>query len=126
VSGTFPTLPGLDIAVKRTEIYSTLVQAGATGKEQRSSFQSTPRYQFDLTFNFFRQTAFSAQTTFDELASLVTFFETQKGQWDTFSFTDPVDSTVRTCRFAQDTLDIQRIVSLCWKGASAVKLISTK
>jgi hypothetical protein len=126
VSGTFPTLPGLDIAVKRTEIFSTLVQPGSTGKEQRASFQGTPRYQFELTFNFFRQTNFSAQTTFDELSTLVTFFETQKGQWDTFSFTDPVDGTVRTCRFAQDQLDIQRIVNLAWKGASAVKLISTK
>jgi len=126
VSGTFPTLPGLDISVKRSEIYSTLVQPGATGKEQRASFQSTPRFQFDLTFNFFRQTGFSANTVSDELAALQTFFETQKGQWDTFSFTDPVDSTVRTCRFAQDQLDIERIVALAWKGASAVRLISTK
>lgn len=126
MSGTFPTLPGLNIAIKRTEIYSTLVQPGATGKEQRASFQATPRFQFDLTFNFFRQAAFSAQTVFDELSSLQTFFETQKGQWDTFNFTDPVDSTVRTCRFAQDTMDIERIVYLCWKGASAMKLISTK
>ena len=66
------------------------------------------------------------QTVFDELSSLQTFFETQKGMWDTFSFPDPVDSTVRTCRFAQDTMDIERIVYLCWKGASAMKLISTK
>ena len=126
MSGTFPTLPGLDISVKRTDVYSTMVQAGGTGKEQRASVQATPRYRFELTFNFFRQTNFSAQTTFDELASLVTFFETQKGRWDAFNFTDPVDGTVRTCRFDQDELDIQRIVQLCWKGVSAVKLISTK
>jgi hypothetical protein len=62
----------------------------------------------------------------DELAALQTFFETQKGQWDTFNYTDPVDSTVRTCRFAMDSMDIERIVNLCWKGASAVRLISTK
>ena len=112
MSGTFPTLPGLDIAVKRSEAYSTAVQVGSSGKEQRASFQATPRFSFELTFNFFRQTAFSAQTTFDELANLQTFFETQKGRWDTFSFTDPVDSTVRTCRFDQDTLSIERIVAL--------------
>ncbi len=126
MSGTFPTLPGLDIAVKRSEAYSTAVQVGSSGKEQRASFQATPRFSFELTFNFFRQTAFSAQTTFDELASLQTFFETQKGRWDTFSFTDPVDSTVRTCRFDQDTLSIERIVALAWKGAAAVRLISVK
>lgn len=126
MSGTFPTLPGLDIAVKRTELYSTLVQPAASGKELRATFWSTPKFQYELTFNCFRQTGFSANTVSDELAALQTFFESQLGQFNTFNFTDPVDSTVKVCRFAQDTMDIERIVNLCWKGASAVKLIQVK
>ena len=126
MTATFPTLPGLDIAVKRTEIFATMVQPGASGKEQRASFWSTPRFQFDLTFNFFRQANFSAQTTFDELATLQTFFESMLGQFNTFNFTDPVDGSTKLCRFAQDTMDIEQIVQKAWKGASAMKLISVK
>ena len=121
----FPTLKGLDIAVKRTEIYSTLVQAAASGKELRASFQSTPRYQFELTFNFLRQSGYSSNTPSDELATLQAFFESMLGQWGTFTYTDPVDSTVRTCRFAQDTIDFTRIGNKVWDGG-VVKLISVK
>lgn len=126
MSGTFPTLPGLAISVKRYEVYSTVVQVGSSGKEQRGSFQATPRFTYELTFNCFRQTGFSPNTVSDELAALQAFFESQLGQMLTFNYTDPVSSSVVTCRFAQDTMDIERIVALCWKGASAVKLITVK
>ena len=121
----FPTFKGIDVAVKRSEIYSTLIQAGATGKEQRASFQSTPRYQFELTFNFLRQTGYSTNTVSDELATLQAFFESVLGQFGTFTFTDPVDSTVRTCRFAQDNDDLTRIGAKVWDGG-VIKIITVK
>jgi len=125
MAGTFPTLKGLDIAVKRSEIYSTMVQVGSSGKEQRGSFQATPRFQFELTINFLRQTGYSTNTVSDELATLQAFYEAQLGQMLTFSYTDPVDSTVRTCRFMEDVQGLTRIGGKVWDGG-VVKLITVK
>ena len=126
MTATFPALPGLDIAVKRTELYSTLVQAGQSGKVLRASFWSTPQYEYELTFNFLRQTSFSPMTSYDELATLKTFFDSMLGQYGSFNYTDPVDGVVRLCRFAQDSMDIEQIVILAWKGSSGMKLITVK
>jgi hypothetical protein len=64
-------------------------------------------------------------TLVDELSTLVTFFETHKGKWDSFLFNDPVDGAQRRVRFAQDNLDLERIVNLVWAG-NAIELISVK
>jgi len=94
-SQVFPSLPGLDIAVKRTQSHATLVQTAASGKEQRASFRSgRPRYSYSLTFNFLRQSGFSRNTVYDELAKLSQFMADMKGRFDSFLFTDPVASTV--------------------------------
>jgi hypothetical protein len=121
----FPTLPGLDIATKRSEIYSTGVQAAVSGKDLRAAWWSTPKYQYTLTINFLRQANFSLQTVGDELVTLTNFYETHKGQWDSFLFNDPVDGVQRRVRFMQDSLDLEQIVRLAWKGGS-IKLLSVK
>ena len=95
----FPTLPGLDIAIKRSVITSTMVQPASSGKEQRGTFWSTPRYSFDLTLNFARQAGFSAQTAFDEAQTLISFFAGQGGQGGKlipFWLTDPFNATAVT------------------------------
>jgi hypothetical protein len=122
----FPdTLMGFDIKVTRKEIYSTIVQSAASGKELRAGLWSTPRYSYQLNLNFVRQSGFSVNTLVDELSTLVTFFETHKGKWDSFLFNDPVDGAQRRVRFAQDNLDLERIVNLVWAG-NAIELISVK
>ena len=122
----FPSLPGLDISVKRRTIFSNLTQTGASGKRFKAAYTGIPLYGYDLTFNFLRQAGFSPQTAADELKALSDFFEQMYGSWGTFNFTDPLDGTPRICSFDQDTLDLERVVALCWKGASAVKLITVK
>lgn len=89
----FPTLPGLAIEVKRSVLTSTVVQGASSGKEQRGTFWSTPRYAFDLTINFLRQASFSAQTAFDEAQTLISFFAAQGGQLTPFWLIDPYSST---------------------------------
>ena len=122
----FPTLPGLDIAVKRSEAFSTFVQVAASGKELRASYASTPVFHYELTFNFLRQAGYSPLTVFDELATLTGFFETHKGMWDSFLFNgDPVDGVQRRCRFEQDNLDLEQIVAKAFNGGS-LKLKSVK
>ena len=89
----FPALPGFDIAVKRTPLFSTQIQAAPSGKELRASWWSFPRWQYDLTLNFVRQAGFSAQTLYDEAATLVSFHAQHRGSWDSFLFSDPYDSS---------------------------------
>ena len=122
----FPdTLMGIDIAVARSVIYATKIQTASSGKELRASFQSTPRYAYELTLNFLRQSGFSVNTLLDEAAALSAFYVTHRGQWDSFLYNDPVDGVQRRVRFAQDNLDLKRIVNLCWDGGT-IKLISVK
>lgn len=90
----FPTLSGFDIKVAREQLYATAVQVAASGKELRASWWSTPRYRWQLTLNFARQAGFSINTASDEAAALTTFFQTHRGRWDSFLFTDPFESSV--------------------------------
>lgn len=126
MTAMFPSLPGLDIAVKRTIAWSNAKQIGTSGKEQRAAFWSTPRYQYELTFNVLRQIGFSPNTIQDEVAILTGFFNSMQGSFGSFNFTDPTDSVTRLCRFDQDTLDLEQIVFLAWKGGSSLKLITLK
>ena len=77
MTNVFLSLPGLAIDVKRNVLTSTVVQPASSGKEQRASFWSSPRYEWELTFNFLRQASFSPNTWYDEAANLVAFFAGQ-------------------------------------------------
>ena len=122
-SSVFPSFAGVDIAIKRSEIYATKIQTSVSGKELRASFQSTPRYRYELRLNFLRQAAYNTVT--DEVAQLKTFFDTMLGSWDSFLFNDPVDSVQRRVRFEQDNMDLEQLVTGAWDGQT-IKLISVK
>jgi hypothetical protein len=122
-NAVFPTFPGLDIAVKRSAVYATKIQTSSSGKELRASFQSTPRYHYELRMNFLRQAAFN--TIVDEVATLKAFFDMMLGAWDSFFFTDPVDGVQRRVRFEQDNMDLEQLVVGAWDGQT-IKLVSVK
>ena len=121
---TFPDFPGLDIKIKRGENYSTMVQTSASGKELRGTFWSTPRYHYEMTFNFLRQEAFSALTLADEIKALRDFFESVLGQWGAFYLIDPLDGISRKVRFEQDSLDLEQVFFQLW--SSSLKFVSLK
>lgn len=87
-SAVFPDLPGLDIKVRKTPIWNTKIQTAVSGKELRAAFYSYPLYKFGLSFNFLRAGAEA------ELQSIVGFFNARRGRFDSFLFTDPIDSVV--------------------------------
>lgn len=116
---TFPTFIGLDISVVRTTIYATKVQRSGSGMERRAKFQATPLYRFRLRINSLRTTRAG-----NEVTALASFFERMAGQFDTFSFTDTVDGTVRTCRFESDELDLEQIVALLF--STGITFITVK
>nr|WP_306672101.1 DUF2460 domain-containing protein [Geothrix sp. SG10] len=89
----FPTLAGIDIAVKRTPIWATKVQTTSSGKELRASWQSTPRWRYEFPVNFVRRAGFSANTPSDEMTAILSLFNAVRGKWDSFLYTDPYSNT---------------------------------
>ena len=109
---TFPTFPGMKIEVTRTPQWSTKVHAGSSGTEQRVSFYSAPLYEFTLNIEFLRERFSGGAQT--EASTLTAFFNARQGSLDSFLFTDPLDGTVRTVRFKEDRIDIERLANGLW------------
>lgn len=100
MSAIFPALPGLDIGVKRTIQFATSVQTSTTsGKELRAQWWSSPRYEWELDFNFLRQNGFSTNTLSDEAQALHNFFDQMSGQYAAFWYTDPYNNSVTAQNF---------------------------
>jgi hypothetical protein len=99
MTAVFPSLPGLDIGVKRTVLTSTGVQSGTSGTEQRASWWSSPKYEYEVTFNALRQLTGNFTVSQDEAQVLSNFFTGLGGQFATFYFTDPLNSVASTLSF---------------------------
>lgn len=87
-NAVFPDLPGLEIKVKKTPIWNTRVQTAVSGKELRASLYSTPLYELALSYSVLRAGAEA------ELQNVVGFFNARKGKFDSFLYSDPLDSSV--------------------------------
>ncbi len=85
----FPTLPGLGWSVVKRPIWRTLTQSMVSGKELRASMMSYPLWQFDLTYEVLR-----AATAYQELQTLMGFFNERNGSFDSFLYADPNDESV--------------------------------
>lgn len=90
----FPTLAGSEIEIDRSPIYDTTVQRESSGRELRIARQSAARYRYRVRYDFLRQDSGG-----DEFGTLMTFYATHRGSWDSFLFTDPKDSAVTTASF---------------------------
>lgn len=95
----FPAFAGRGIAIKRTPVYSTMVQVGASGKELRASYQSIPRFRYEIPLNFVRRAGFSVNTPSDEVTTILRFFASVRGMWDSFLLTDPDSNTASATSF---------------------------
>jgi uncharacterized protein (TIGR02217 family) len=90
----FPSLPGLKWDVLKAPSWSTKVQRSVGGKELRAAFYSAPIYTWTLSYEILRQAS-----AFQELQTLVGFFNARQGMFDSFLFADPSDSSVTTQNF---------------------------
>lgn len=88
-----PDFPGLGFDVTRTPMWSTTIQSNISGKEVRLGMYSSPRYQWELKYNFLRQGTLNGVDTYAEFEQLLGFFNTLNGAFDTFLFKDPADNT---------------------------------
>jgi hypothetical protein len=99
-SQVFPTLAGIGWSVKRLSSWKTRVQEAISGKETRLADWSSPRWSYELVFDFLRQANANQQSasfagqTYNEFAQLAGFFNARQGMFDSFLFTDPDDNTV--------------------------------
>lgn len=89
----FPTLLGLGWSVKRTDIWSTNLQENISGKQVGIGYWSSPKYQWELTYEFFRQGTIN-QISYTEQQQLMAFFNQLSGRLKTFLFLDPDDFQV--------------------------------
>lgn len=88
-SAIFPTLPGLMWDVLKSPTWNTKVQQSVSGKEVRATFFSSPIWKWTLQYEVLRQA-----TAFQEIQSLIGFFNARQGKFDSFLYSDPSDNAV--------------------------------
>lgn len=85
----YPILPGLTFGVTRTPVWSTTKKASVSQRVFRVANASYPLYRVKLIYEFLRQTQ-----GYTEMQTLVGFFNSMKGDFDTFLWADPDDNAV--------------------------------
>ena len=84
-----PALAGRKMESTKTPHFSTGVKSLASGREVRTSFWSSPKWSFNLSYEFIRN-----RVTQPELSKLWGFFATQLGKFGAWFYQDPYDNTV--------------------------------
>ncbi|HZT87386.1 MAG TPA: DUF2460 domain-containing protein [Stellaceae bacterium] len=82
-SAVFPSLIGQGWSVKKTPNFATRVQRAVSGRELRVLDMPCPLWTFTLTFNYLPAA---------DLDTLMGFFLSRQGAFDTFLFDDPTDN----------------------------------
>lgn len=85
----FPLLPGLTWNLTKTPMFNTKVMTSVNGRELRASFQSEPKYNITLAFEFLRQ-----GNGRNELDQIEGFFLERRGAFDSFLLAVPEDDYV--------------------------------
>src|SRR3990167_2437360 len=98
MAGTFTVNP--DFVYEQEKKYNTLITDFESGKEQRRKKWANPKRRFLLRYRNIGQTEYN---------SIISFFDSQSGAFDTFSWTNPMDSVAYTVRFLEDTLKVEEL-----------------
>jgi hypothetical protein len=86
----FPTLPGLTWNVHKKPTFSTRISPAVTGQEVRNAFYQFPKWFYELTYDYIPDLPVSVGDT--ALHTLMGFFLSRQGSFDTFLFLDPDDN----------------------------------
>src|SRR5207245_4078091 len=92
-NAVYPTTPMYQYPVKRTPEMKTLRQQASSGLEAVASLWSLPIWHWELTYDL-------ADALAGEFQTLVDFFLSMRGAFDTFLFTELDDNTVTDHVFA--------------------------
>ena len=88
----YPTLPGLEWGIVRAPIFSTTKRSSVSGRQFRVSNYAYPRYKYTLSYSVLRQGVVQG-ASFGELQQIVGLFNRVQGDFDSFLFSDPDDSS---------------------------------
>ena len=88
-SAVLPALPGVAYPVTRTPVWNTNVMQSISGMETAISLFSYPRWKWELSYDILRSPA-----AYEEYQTLVGFFNTLQGMFDTFLYTDADDNDI--------------------------------
>lgn len=98
MTAIFPSLPGLSWSTFKAPEFKTRVQTSVSKRELRLVFAPLPVWNFTLKFEFLRDKNDTRQsnwgTNLDELRTLMGFFLSQQGSFQTFLYDDPTDDNV--------------------------------
>ena len=102
---SFPTLSGQSWSIHKKPIFSTVVAQHVSGREVRDALYQNPIWEFELAFDALdsgaTQTAPNSGLAAQSLQALMGLFLACQGQYATFLYTDPTDSSaVDTTTFA--------------------------
>jgi uncharacterized protein (TIGR02217 family) len=92
----FPSLSGQEFNIKRTPIWAgTTIQESVSGKRTGIQNWSYPRYQWEVSFSFLPDTAnLTNATATADYQTLLGFFNSRGGRFDTFLYDEPNDDSV--------------------------------
>ncbi|TWB82598.1 uncharacterized protein (TIGR02217 family) [Nitrospirillum amazonense] len=86
MTAIYPTLAGLGYSVTKKPTLSTKIATAASGRETRMAMWSAPLWEFQLSYDFLRDTAAA-----NELKQLLGFYLQMQGAFMPFLFQDPDD-----------------------------------
>ena len=95
--GTFHWIP--DYAMEEEKGYVTDIHSFESGKEQRRLKHAYSKKSFTMVFRDIIKT---------KVDDMLAFFQLQHGAHQTFTWTDPTNSTSYTVRFAEDAFSYER------------------
>ncbi len=88
-TNVLPSLKGIGFDVVRTPVWDSIVQTSISGKEVRIANQTSPRWTWEIPYDFLRSDPANL-----EFQSLIGFFNARQGQFDTFLYEDADDNAV--------------------------------
>ncbi|MCK9622197.1 MAG: DUF2460 domain-containing protein [Methylobacter sp.] len=89
----FPTLPGLTWDISRNPRFHTIRHDPVDGKQARAAFMAYPLWDFELAYELIRDTAGG------ELQSLLGFYLSRQGGFDSWLYDCPEDNAVTAQNF---------------------------
>ncbi len=115
----FPDLPGRSPDSTRTAIYKTKIAESPSGREDRTSWASGARYQYELKYNFLREgvVAPAPWNGYSEAQVVQRFASDHLGRFDSFTFTDIVTGAQVRVRFVEDSFKMTRIAAGIWTAS---------
>ena len=91
-NAVYPVLPGLAYSVFKNPSWATRLQRGPDGREARQRDWQSPIYTWILTYSVLHDKPFLGIPS--ALRTLMDFFNSRAGGFDTFLFFDPDDNSV--------------------------------